>query len=83
MSECPVCKKEALRGKPQLVDEWTEALPLVRIDEEDGYHFHDHSLECQLLQCSNGHEWIESTKKGCRHCSTLDCTTVIITEESR
>lgn len=83
MSECPVCKKASLRSRVQVLDEFTEEKPLTRINEDDGYHFHDNSVSVTTYQCTNGHEWIESTKQGCRYCETLAITNIVVVVEDR
>ena len=80
MSECPVCKRDGLRSRPQLMEETEQEGPILRINDDDGYHFHDRTVSIKVFQCTNGHEWIESTTSGCRHCETLDNTQVIACE---
>lgn len=64
--KCPECKKAKLKSRvyPGI---GSATLMYCRpfYDEDGKYHFHDLNTTTTSYSCSQGHDWVETTKGSC------------------
>jgi len=63
---CPECGKARLQSRVYIgVSSTTLAYSPPFYDEEGRYHDHDPNIRTTQYECSNGHQWAETTRPSC------------------
>lgn len=64
--KCKQCNEEGLTSRVEVGPGFRTAMCAVPYYDEQGrYHYHDPNTSTYTYQCSNGHEWSESSTSHC------------------